>query len=261
MDISFITIMIIIGAITGMVTGITGASGVMIFVPLVTMVLKFSIHEAIGTSLMVNVISSLAITYIYYKHGNINLKSGIWIAIGSIIGAQVGTGFSVKIPEISLGAAFGIFMAGMGIAMWKKGINRESVASTTKKILNLETQTQKIMAVLILGFFVGIMTGIFGAGGGVMILLILIFVLNFPIHMAIGTSSLLMTITACSGAFGYALHGNIRILPGLITGISAAGSGVAGALFADRANEQILAMVIGILYIMLGIVMTILSLW
>ncbi|HRR62019.1 MAG TPA: sulfite exporter TauE/SafE family protein, partial [Spirochaetota bacterium] len=85
MNISFITAMIIIGAITGMVTGITGASGVMIFVPLVSMVLKFSIHEAIGTSLMVNVISSLAITYIYYKHGNINLKSGIWIAIGSII--------------------------------------------------------------------------------------------------------------------------------------------------------------------------------
>ena len=75
-----------------------------------------------------------------------------------------------------------------------------------KKVAKFETQTQRIVTALILGFLVGIMTGVLGAGGGGMILLILIFVLNFPIHIAIGTSALIMAITACSGAIGYALH-------------------------------------------------------
>jgi len=74
--------MILIGVFTGIVTGLTGASGVMVVVPLTTVLLGFPIHEAIGTSLMVNVVSSLAITYIYYKNGNVDLRSGIWIAIG-----------------------------------------------------------------------------------------------------------------------------------------------------------------------------------
>lgn len=89
-----------------------------------------------------------------------------------------------------------------------------------------------------------------------MILLILIFVLGFPIHLAIGTSSLLMTITTLSGAIGYAMQGNIRLLPGLVLGISAAGSGVLSATFANRVDEQVLSKVVGAVFMLLGVVMT-----
>lgn len=260
MTVSMIIVMILIGIFTGIVTGLTGASGVMVVVPLVSMLLNFSIHESIGTSLMVDIIAPLAISYTYYKHGNIDIKSGIWIAIGSIFGAQLGAIFAAGIPEVGLGGAFGVFMAIMGVVIWRKGLNHESIAKTMKKVVKFETQTQKIWVALILGFAVGLMTGMLGAGGGGMILLILIFVLNFPIHKAIGTSALIMAITACSGTIGYALQGSIRPIAGLILGFSAAGSGMASARFANRVNEKILAKVVGIIFIILGIVMFILYL-
>lgn len=258
MDINLIIILILIGIFTGIVTGLTGASGVMVVVPFLNILLDYSIYEAIGTSLLVNIISPLAISYIYYKHENIDLKSGIWIAIGSIIGAQVGTIFASGIPEVGLGGGFGIFMAIMGIVIWKKGINNESIAKVSKKIVKFETRSQIIVTCLILGFLVGIMTGIFGAGGGGMILLILIFILNFPIHLAIGTSALLMVITSCSGTIAYALRGNIQLIPGLIMGITSAASGVGSAVFANRVNEQILGKAVGIIFMILGLAMTVL---
>lgn len=259
MSIRMIIVMILIGIFTGIVTGLTGASGVIVVVPFLNIFLNFPIHESIGTSLMVNIISPLAISYIYYKHGNIDIKSGIWIALGTIIGAQVGTTFAFSISEGGLSGGFGVLMIIMGVVIWNKGLNHTSITKTPNKETKFETKTQRIITALILGFFVGIMTGIFGAGGGGLILLILIFVLNFPIHLAIGTSAFLMVIAACSGTIGYALHGNVQTVAGLIIGISAAGSGVASAVFANRVNEQVLSKAVGIIFIILGILMTILN--
>ncbi len=252
--------MVLIGIFAGIVTGLTGASGVMVVVPLVNLLLNFPVHEAIGTSLMVDIIASLAASYTYYKHHNVDLKSGIWIAIGSILGAQLGTIFAAKMPEFGLGGAFGIFLILMGAVIWKKGLDRESIAKRFGKVVKFKTKTQRILTALILGFIVGIMTGIFGAGGGAMIFLILVFVLNFPLHLAVGTSTLIMAITATSGVVGYALHGSINPLAGLIIGFSAACGSIGSARFASRVNEESLAKAIGIIFILLGVIMIVIRL-
>jgi len=256
MDIALLLGIILIGVFTGMVTGLTGASGVMVVVPLASMLLGFSIHEAIGTSMLVNVISSLAISIIYFIYGNVHIKLALWIALGSIVGAQLGTFFAGEIPELGLSGTFSVFMVIMGAIIWKRGLNRESMAKIAEKAVKFKSEAQRNIVCLILGFAIGIMTGILGAGGGGMILLILIVVLGFPIHLAIGTSSLLMMITTCSGTIGYAMQGNIRLLPSVILGISAACSGVLSAVFANRVNEQILSKVVGAVFILLGVVMT-----
>ncbi len=246
--------MVLIGAFAGMVTGLTGASAVMIVVPLVNLLLNFSVHESIGVSLMVDVIASLAISYTYYRNGNVDLRSGIWIALGSISGAQLGALFSAETPEVSLGGAFGIFLIFMGIAMWKKGLDREALVRKFSRV-TIKSENQRVLVALILGLAVGIMTGIFGAGGGMMVLLILIFVLNFPIHLAVGTSTLIMAITASSGALGYALHKSIKPIAGLILGLSAACAGYISAKFANAVNEDSLTKVIGALFVILGFAM------
>ncbi|MDY6821972.1 MAG: sulfite exporter TauE/SafE family protein [Deferribacterota bacterium] len=258
MSISVIILMILIGIFTGIITGLTGASGVMVVVPLVNMLLNFPIHESIGTSLIVDTIAPLSISYTYYKYGNIDIKSGIWIAIGSILGAQLGATLAAGMPEVGLGGTFGVFIVIMGVIIWKRGLKQEFIANKMKKLIKFNTWNQRILTAMILGFGVGLITGILGAGGGVMVLLILIFVLNYPIHVAVGTSALIMAITACSGSLGYALHGNIRVFAGFIIGFSAAGSGVTCARFANKVNEQILAKTIAFIFIILGLIMNIL---
>jgi len=138
----------------------------------------------------------------------------------------------------------------------EEGFNHKSLAGASKKAAKFRTKTRITSATLVLGFVVGIMTGVFGAGGGGIILLILIFVLDFPIHTAIGTSSLLMVIATFSGTVGYVIHGSINPVAGLILGVSAAASGMASAGLASKVNDSILAKTVGIVFILLGIIMT-----
>ena len=95
-----------------------------------------------------------------------------------------------------------------------------------------------------------------GAGGGMMILFALIFILKFPLHKAIGTSTLIMAITALSGAAGYTMHGEIDIIAGVVVGIGAIFGGAASAKLANTFSEQKLARVAGGFFVALGIIMT-----
>jgi len=78
------------------VVGLTGASGVVVVVPLLTVLMGFSMHAAIGTSLFVDVITPLFVAWSYYKNGNVDIKSGLWLALGAIVGAQVGSLFATN---------------------------------------------------------------------------------------------------------------------------------------------------------------------
>jgi len=106
-----------------------------------------------------------------------------------------------------------------------------------------------------LGVFVGIMCGLFGAGGGGMILLILIFVLRYPVHLAVGTSSFIMMITAASGTAGYVLHGNIDIQAALIASVPTVLAAGLGAGIANRVGERTLGRIIGFVLAALGLAM------
>ncbi|MCF7885525.1 MAG: sulfite exporter TauE/SafE family protein [Candidatus Marinimicrobia bacterium] len=256
MSIISIVILVIIGLFTGAITGLTGSSGVVVVVPLLNMALNFSIHDAIGTSLLVDIIAPLAIAVTYHRHGNIDIRSGIWIAIGSIVGAQLGASFSAGMPESGLGGIFGIYLTILGLLIWKKGLNRKAIVNKFQDIIKFDTKVQKLITSLVLGFAIGIVTGLLGAGGGGMILIVLVFILDFPLHIAIGTSVLIMAITATSGTMGYVFNGHIELLAGLIIGFSAIFGGVGSAYFANKVNEKQLANTIGIVFMLLGLVMT-----
>jgi hypothetical protein len=247
----------LVGVCSGGITSLIGASGVMIVVPALNLAFKLSVHEAIGTSLMVDVIASLVVAYTYHRHGNVDLGRGFWIAIGSVIGAQVGTLFAAGLPEHGLGAAFGLVLIAAGAIMWRRGLNSEALSRKLAEKVKFKTNRQRTVAAVGLGFVLGIISGIFGAGGGVMVLLVLVFVLNFSVHKAIGTSTLIMAITALSGAVGYGVRGNIDLIAGLVVGAGTIIGGVSGARFANKVEEKTLSKVISVVFILLGIAMTV----
>lgn len=90
-----------------------------------------------------------------------------------------------------------------------------------------------------------------------MILIILIFVLRYPVHVAVGTSSFIMMITAASGTVSYVMHGNIDVYAGLIASIPTILAASLGALIANRVSEKTLGRIIGSILTILGIVMII----
>lgn len=260
-------ISVLIGLLSGAVTGLMGASGVLIVVPALTMALDLPVHVAIGSSLAVDVIASVVVAYTYYRNKNVDLKSGIWLALGAVIGAQLGSILAAYIPEFELGGVFSIFLILSGLGLWRKEIRQRlrlfSGALQTIKIeqnahiANIPIEKRKVAFTIIIGFTIGIVSGIIGAGGGVMFLLVLIFVLKYPIHKAIGTSTLIMAITAASGAIGYTLNNNISLIIALIVGFGTVIGGRFGALYANRASEETLAKIVGIIFVILGAAMII----
>lgn len=254
-----VIIILLIGAGAGVFTGIMGGSGVVVVVPMLTLFLSFPVHTAIGTSLLINIFAALVTSFIYYRHRNLYIKPALWIALGSVIGAQAGSMFADMMPSVGLGNLFGFMLIPMGILLWMRGIRQTTggtSGSSNNSRLPVETKRGRLIAIG-LGLFVGIMCGLFGAGGGGMIFIILIFVLHYPVHLAVGTSSLIMAITALSGTIGYAIHGNIDIFAALIATASTVLAAGLGALVANRVSEKTLGHIIGAILVVFGIAMVI----
>jgi uncharacterized membrane protein YfcA len=258
-DPSFLLSLLLIGFITGLVTGVTGSSGVAVIVPLLALFLGVQVHEAIGVSLMVDIIASAVIAFTYYQHDHLRLGSGIWIGAGSVLGAQVGAVFAQYIPENNLGALFGLFMLLTGAIMWRR---RTGTSGLSERLgldhLLAEIQLLPDIPVAVtLGFVIGIGTGLIGAGGGLMILLVLVFVMNFELHVAVGTSTLIMALTASSGAIGYAMQDSVEVWDGLVAGGGAALGGMLSALLANHVAESALNRIISLFFLSFGLVMSI----
>jgi hypothetical protein len=258
----FYILITVISFIAGSITGLIGASGVMVIVPGLVM-LGCSTFDAIGCSLFADALASLVVAWTYSRYGNLNLRQGWPIALGSILGAQLGSFISPNLPEMGVGGSFGVLLLVSAAMFWRKGSKKAAIKPEGKTTSNND-EVKGFLKVLrnnpktsgtILGVLVGIISGILGAGGGVMILLILVFVMGYKVHEGVGTSTLIMAFTAASGALGHAFTGN---LPMDIAIPSAIGTVVGGRLtagFANKTNEAVLGKIVGIIFAVLGALM------
>ncbi len=258
----FYILITVISFIAGSITGLIGASGVMVIVPGLVM-LGSSTFDAIGCSLFADALASLVVAWTYSRYGNLNLRQGWPIALGSILGAQLGSFISPNLPEMGVGGSFGVLLLVSAAMFWRKGSKKAAIKPEGKTTSNND-EVKGFLKVLrnnpktsgtILGVLVGIISGILGAGGGVMILLILVFVMGYKVHEGVGTSTLIMAFTAASGALGHAFTGN---LPMDIAIPSAIGTVVGGRLtagFANKIDETILGRIVGIIFAVLGALM------
>jgi uncharacterized membrane protein YfcA len=255
-----IFLVLLVGCFSGMITGLTGASGVMVVVPLITILFKFPIHEAIGTSLVVDVLTSLMISVTYFKNDNIALKSAGWVAISSVAMAQIGARFSDKIPERGLDSGFSFVLIVLALIIWRTGIKRDKMPVAPFDLSDYRSPVWRLVLSVLLAGGSGFMTGFIGAGGGTNILLILLFVNRFPMHKALGTSILIMSFTALSGVIGHASLGNVNLLTGIALAFSAILTGIYCARFASKISEKSLSRVMSGVYIVLGVVMMFINL-
>lgn len=244
-------IIVLIGAVAGIVTGLIGASGVMVVVPALV-ILGYSTADAIGASLFIDMIASLVVAWTYYQSKNLNFKKSIWIAVSAIVGAQIGSLLSLSIPDVGLSGSFSVFLLVTAVIFWIRGV-RTPFSSERKKddkkesFFVIQLRDHLVVSGLILGLLVGIMSGMLGAGGGVMILLILVFLLQFNMHEGIGTSTLIMAFTAGSG--------NLPIVAAIWGSIGTLIGGRIAARFANKIREQVLSKVISGLFAGLAVVM------
>lgn len=249
-----VLVILIAGFGAGIVTGLVGASAVVIVTPFLVTFLGYEPYSAIGISLATDVIASSVSAYTYKKHGNINIRDGLLIAISAVLAAVIGSWLSGGFNSTALGGLTGVIILFTGISFRRKPI--EQRAEEFKNKVNLKfLEGKENLTSIVFGGLIGLMTGIFGAGGGVMILMVLTFFLDYKTHIAIGTSVLIMTFTALFGSVSHFLvEQSIPYLELLLSGGAAFAGAVTAASFANKISEKKLSKAIGTAFIFLGIV-------
>jgi len=112
-------LIIIMGLIAGILSSLLGIGGGILLVPGLIFLLNFEIHKAIGTSLAVILPTALIGVYRHNVYGNINWKTGLLIAIGSVIGAYLGAWLSKILPAEILKKTFVIFILVIAFKLWR----------------------------------------------------------------------------------------------------------------------------------------------
>ena len=104
-------ILIIIGLVSGMLSGIFGIGGAIIVIPALIFILGLSQHAAQGTSLafMLPPVGILA-TWNYWKAGHVDWKIALVLSLTFVVGAYLGSQFSLNIPDRTLRRLFGVLM-------------------------------------------------------------------------------------------------------------------------------------------------------
>lgn len=248
-------ILIIAGIFSGVVSGATGASGVMIMIPFLTTFFGFPLYVAVGTSLLADLISSVPISYTYFRNRNVDVFTGLLLGGGAILGTTLAVGNLQIFPEELIVFGIALFMVGLGFRLWRDGVKKEYRPESFPEFKIFKDARVRMITSVIVGVFLGFLTGYFGAGGGILIFLVLYFLLRLNLKKSIGTAAFVMIVSSLSGVIGHGSLGNINVSAGLIIGCSAAIGGVLSAILANRLDEAYLSKIVGGIFVVLAVIM------
>jgi uncharacterized membrane protein YfcA len=198
---------IALGMVIGFSLGLTGGGGSIFAVPLLIYGLGTETREAVAVSLAAVGSTSLLGAGLRWRAAELEWRGGIVFAIGGMIGAPFGTAIGRQLPETLTLMGFALLMVIVGVRMWRQARPslRQSHPATRDHCIPLTPRS--IAMVLATGLLVGVLSGIFGVGGGFIIVPALIFVTGIPIHRAITTSLLVIAVICASGIVSHSLAG------------------------------------------------------
>ncbi len=187
----------IAGIGAGLGTGFAGMSAAAVISPMLITFLGLPAYEAVGIALASDVLASAVSAYTYGKNKNLDIKNGIVMMISVLAFTLFGSWIASLVPNTTMGS-FSVFMTLLlGIKFIVKPV------MTTKESMNQVSGKKRIIQSVVCGILVGFICGFIGAGGGMMMLLILTSVLGYELKTAVGTSVFIMAFTAFTGAVSH----------------------------------------------------------
>ena len=193
----------IAGIGAGLGTGFAGMSAAAVISPMLITFLGMPAYEAVGIALASDVLASAVSAYTYGKNKNLDVRNGIVMMVTVLLFTLFGSWVASKVPNTTMGN-FSMFMTLLlGIKFIVKPV------MTTKEAMNAVSPQKRIIQSVICGMMVGFICGFIGAGGGMMMLLVLTSVLGYELKTAVGTSVFIMAFTAFTGAMSHFVIGGM----------------------------------------------------
>lgn len=234
----------------GLGTGFAGMSAAAVISPMLITMLDMDPYMAVGIALASDVLASAISAATYAKHKNIDIKNGLVMMISVLCFTMIGSYVASLLPSATM-SGFSMFMTLLlGIKFIVKPV------MTTKEAMAQTDPKKRLIQSVICGMIIGFICGFIGAGGGLMMLLILTSVLGYELKTAVGTSVFIMSFTALTGALSHFTIGGqpetetlcLCVFFTLLWALIA-------ARFANKAKPETLNRATGVVLTIMGIVL------
>ena len=248
----FLTVLLVTffaGMGAGLGTGFAGMSAAAVISPMLITFLGMDPYMAVGIALSSDVLASAVSAYTYHKNKNLDVRNGLIMMASVLTFTVIGSYIASLVPSTTMGT-FSVFMT---LLLGVKFIVRPVM--TTKEAMQGVSPKKRAVQSLVCGMVIGFICGFIGAGGGMMMLLILTTVLGYELKTAVGTSVFIMTFTALTGAVSHFMIGGAPdwAVFGLCVLFTLLWARIA-AVFANKATPKTLNRATGVVLVVLGIV-------
>jgi hypothetical protein len=239
--------MVLIGGLTGVLSGLLGVGGGFVLIPLLSAT-QVPIREAVATSLLYVVFVAAAGAWSHLRQGTVDWVLAATLAGGAIPAAPLGSLAAHHLPAALLevtfaGLAFaacaGLFLRreprfaghpdGMGAGQDRAYVFwRRCRYAGTEHVFRVDA-----LRGVLLGVGIGFISGLLGLGGGWLLVPLLVLVMGIPVPVAVGTSLVAILAPALTGALAHYRLGNLepgRALPLVLAGIVGVRGGAWGVV-------------------------------
>lgn len=231
----------------GLGTGFAGMSAAAVISPMLITFLGMPAYEAVGIALASDVLASAVSAYTYGKNKNLDIRNGLVMMVTVLLCTLFGSWVASLVPNTTMGS-FSVFMTFLlGIKFILKPV------MTTKESMEAVSGGKRIVQSVLSGIVVGFICGFVGAGGGMMMLLLLTGILGYELKTAVGTSVFIMAFTAFTGAAShFAIGGMPDVWCLLLCVASTLLWARIAAKFANKASAATLNRATGVVLTVLG---------
>lgn len=204
--------LLLVGAAGGLLSGVFGIGGGTIIVPALVLWLAMPQKLSAGTSIAAILPTAVVGATTYAIHGHVDWIAAICLAVGIVIGAQLGSFLLHELPVGVVQWAFMVFLAIVIVSLWFVVPQRGD---------SIELGVLSVIGLVVTGFITGILSGILGVGGGIVVVPVLMLFFGTSDLIAKGTSLLMMIPGSISGTMGNLRRHKVDLRAAAFVGLAA----------------------------------------
>ena len=246
--------LVLCGLPIGLSLGLIGGGGSILAVPALVYVAGQDAHAATATSLVVVGLTAGVGALPHWRAGRVDLGTALPFALAGIPGSFLGAIVNRRLPNAVVLVLFSLLMLVTAARMFQSARSAQLTGDASSRLIQPGSQTKRSqLAALAAGFGVGALTGLFGAGGGFIIVPALVLFLGFSMRMAVGTSLAIIALNAIAALLVHLHFGGLDLRVAGLFAVSALAGVLVGARLSERVGERWLRLAFAGLVAALGV--------
>jgi uncharacterized protein len=250
-------LLFLVGTITGILSGLLGIGGGLLMVPVLTL-FGVPLVEATATSLIGVFLSAISGSFQNWRSRKLNWRVSLVLAAFGIFTAQIGAWLGDRLPDAGLSLAFAALLL---LTIYLMNLRQKLKQQSKEELPAIEDENgdaqMAMTPIASIGLLAGVLSGLFGVGGGVVMVPLQMLFLAEPIKSAVRTSLGAIVPIAASGLAQHAWNGNVLWVPGLCLGVGGILGAQAGTRLLPRLPDRTVNQLFRLLLIALAVYMVV----